>query len=130
MLESQAAFSPAGRRSPAVATEGTAHQKCSIELTIGTALEQCQVTPSTQIWSKEEAMAILSMLIQERNKEMVEVRGLLRACTTMWEDATQRAADSQLLLKERLKLSQQGGDCRLEIAAHKKDIREASADAL
>ena len=78
--------------------------------------------------------SLLSMMLKERNREMVEVRGLLRACTTMWEDATQRAADSQLQMKEQLRLSQQpenmGEIARLGIAVFKKEISEANADAL
>ena len=72
------------------------------------------------------------MLLNERARELADVRGMLRAVTLMWDDATERATDIQLQLKEQSRLSQmpgsQGEYVQAEIVVFKKQLAEAKAD--
>ena len=74
------------------------------------------------------------MLLNERARELSDVRGMLRAVTLMWDDAKERATDIQIQFKEQLRMSQmpgsQGEYIQAEIVVLKKELAEAKADAL
>ena len=68
------------------------------QLPIGTALEQCV---STSDGEQANKIGIMRMLLNERSRELSDVRGMLRAVTLMGDDAKERATDIQMQQKKK-----------------------------